>query len=313
VPESIDLDQDELGNGPDGAVLLQAVQEQVCSLEKCMLQGFSELAQALRAMPWRTATCVPAENEMISNEADYGRIETFKDLLVEEYRLRGQCPPSHLDDRLRMLRTAYSLIYGLFGRGCDGASAGSVLHGEALGTGEQVDFLRAEFDRLADAFDAGLSDFRRFRESPTDCAVQRSTFVALIYVLARAMGCSTDEAWRENLTTAHSFLLESAVFDHPTMSRDSLEFRAAISPRGLSQHADLADTELQRYVACGLILRRWQYLCGQIRQMNFIFSVGEPYPRVLFWDGQRWTESVPNDLRQLAGPCASDCGRGMAV
>jgi hypothetical protein len=208
-----------------------------------------------------------------------------------------------------MVRKAYALIYGLLGKG---DSADSLYHGEKLDILEHGEFLRAEFDRLTDAFEVGLSDFRRFRESSSLCAVQRSTFVALIYVLARAMGCSTDEAWRKNLAMAHSFLLENAVFDFPTKSREVLDFRAAISPR-LSQRTTIGDPMFDRHRACGLILRRWQYLCRVIRRVDFERPFDGPRPLVLFWDGRRWTETVPSDLREIAGPCASDYGRGMGV
>jgi hypothetical protein len=55
-------------------------------------------------------------------------------------------------------------------------------------------------------------------------------------VLAQTMGFGTDEAWRENLTAAHSFLLKNVVFDYPAKSQEVLNFRAAISP-SVSQRA----------------------------------------------------------------------------
>jgi hypothetical protein len=56
-----------------------------------------------------------------------------------------------------------------------------------------------------------------------------------------------------------------------------------------------------RYASGVLILQRWQYLCGQIPQMNLNFSFDERYPQILFWDGRGWTARVLDELKLVAG------------
>jgi hypothetical protein len=308
VPNSVCPDHDKESDRHNLAALLQTKAEEFRALKESISQSASEFRRTVNEIERTDGMAFRPGNAAITQGQDCRPTVTFRDFYVGEYRLRRQRDPSHLADRLRMLRKAYSLIYGLTSG--KRSPMNEDLHGVSLLVEEQGDFLRAEFDRLEDAFNAGVDEFRKFRETPTVCAVQRSTYLALLYVLARAMGCSTDFAWSENLKVAHRFLRESAMFDGPTNLLGSNELRTAISPQSLSQRGLIAPA-LQRFVACALIIRRWQFECRKIQELDFHFDVGDRYPQIPYWNGQEWTERLPADLQRIAGFFARKLGRGM--
>jgi hypothetical protein len=246
-----------------------------------------------------------------SDMASSEQLRTVEDLLTKLFRERLRCVPNHLRDRLLMIRKAYAMLYGLMGISIGRRSWSNPLNCLKLSLAEQGKFVEAEFERLNDAFEFGLGVFRASRESPTTCAVQRSTYVALLYVLARAICGSTEESWRKCLTLVSSFLMENAVFYHSTSSQEALKLRAVLSRDNLRKLAESDDTALQRHIACALLLQRWKHICRQIPQPTDTFSFHEPFPLLPYWNGVSFVDNVPNDLREVAGPIARAYGRSV--